>query len=159
MTAGRQNWVGAADLRGLLRDWLSDKKSATDMSAWIEMLILADMSARLFLSADMSGRHVGVCERRRRKACIYSHRFVGPTCRSDMSGRQIGVSERAFTWVVQQQGGHIEHITLWISSSECWNCSNGVGLNIWCFFSLSLFISPINMVAKQTEQKKLFTRQ
>jgi len=37
-----------------------------------------------------------------------------------------------FILVVQQQGGHtgIEHITLWISSSECWNCSNSV--NIWC---------------------------
>ena len=38
------------------------------------------------------------------------------------------------TRVVQQQGGHIEHITLWISSSKtskCWNCSNRV--NIWCF--------------------------
>jgi len=34
-------------------------------------------------------------------------------------------------WVVQQQGGHIEHITVWISSSKCWNYSNSV--NIWCF--------------------------
>jgi len=29
------------------------------------------------------------------------------------------------------QGGHTEHITVWIGSSECWNCSNSV--NIWCF--------------------------
>ena len=29
------------------------------------------------------GRHVGVCERPRRKAFIFSHRFVGTTCRSD----------------------------------------------------------------------------
>jgi len=29
--------------------------------------------------------------------------------------------------------GHIEHVAVWISSSECecWNCSNSV--NIWCF--------------------------
>ena len=36
----------------------------------------------------------------------------------------------SYTRVVQQQGGHTEHIiTLWISSSECRNCSNSV--NIW----------------------------
>jgi len=44
------------------------------------------------------------------------------------------MASSSYTRVVQQQGGHIEQITLWISSSECWNCSNGV--NIWCFFSL-----------------------
>ena len=34
-------------------------------------------------------------------------------------------------WAVQQQGGQIEHIAVWISSSKCWNCWNSV--NIWCF--------------------------
>jgi len=31
-------------------------------------------------------------------------------------------------WVVRQQVGHV---TVWISSSKCWNYSNSV--NIWCF--------------------------
>jgi len=44
--------------------------------------------------------------------------------------RSIDEWRRRLTRVVQQQGGHTEHITLRISSSECWNCSNSV--NIWC---------------------------
>jgi len=39
--------------------------------------------------------------------------------------RSIDEWRGRLTRVVQQQGGHIEHITVWISS-ECWNCSNSV---------------------------------
>ena len=36
-----------------------------------------------------------------------------------------------FWTILLLQGGHSERTILWISSSECRNCSNGV--NIWCF--------------------------
>jgi len=45
--------------------------------------------------------------------------------------RSIDEWRRRITRVVQQQSGRVDHMTLWISSSECWNCSNSV--NIWCF--------------------------
>jgi len=41
------------------------------------------------------------------------------------------VASSSYTRVVQHQGGHTWHITLSITSSEYWNCSNSV--NIWYF--------------------------
>ena len=45
--------------------------------------------------------------------------------------RSIDECRRRLARVVQQLGGHVEHIIVWISSTECWNCSNSV--NVWCF--------------------------
>ena len=83
MTTGRQNWVGAADLRGLLCDWLSDQNVGGRHVGgnW-------NVDSRRFVGPTLFVGLVCVCvwTATYGKARICSHRFLGSTNRCVWTG-------------------------------------------------------------------------